>query len=178
MGVTLLMTALFDIFIVACPLCCYLLVYAFHPSLFEIQLPVGVNDAELEERIIQHLAAAAAMGRARHYARREGHRGRSSTQGRQHFLVFSPPPDAQAGTSPEEGLGESLRPTSIAPPSSPLRIGGETSPSTSSPNCPTQRSVVSTSGTSALAAMQQSSPSSSGSVWFDPILYLGTWLCV
>lgn len=136
-----------------------------HPMLgeFEIQhLPVGVNDAELEERLIQHLAAAAAMGRARHYARREGHRGRSSTQGRQHFLVFSSPPNAQAGTSLEGGLGESLPPTSIAPPSSPLRIGGEASPSTSSPNCPTQRSVVSASGTSALAAMQQSSPSSNG----------------
>ncbi|XVF55915.1 hypothetical protein PTKIN_Ptkin06aG0074100 [Pterospermum kingtungense] len=40
-----------------------------HPTLgdFELQhLPVGVNDPELEERIIQHLAAAAAMGRARH----------------------------------------------------------------------------------------------------------------
>ncbi|KAI6673955.1 hypothetical protein NL676_001861 [Syzygium grande] len=48
-----------------------------HPALgdFELQhLPVGANDAELEERIIQHLAAAAAMGRAHHLSRREGHR--------------------------------------------------------------------------------------------------------
>ncbi|KAH8499567.1 hypothetical protein H0E87_018158 [Populus deltoides] len=45
------------------------------------KFPVGANDAELEERMIQHLAAAAAMGR-RHFARREGQRNRSSAQGR------------------------------------------------------------------------------------------------
>ncbi|KAI8012626.1 E3 ubiquitin-protein ligase RHF2A [Camellia lanceoleosa] len=49
-----------------------------HPTLgvFELQhLAVGANDAELEERIIQHLAAAAAMGRAHHHiARRDGPR--------------------------------------------------------------------------------------------------------
>ncbi|KAL0729556.1 hypothetical protein Bca4012_025649 [Brassica carinata] len=56
-------------------------------------LPVGVDNAEIEERIIQHLAAAAAMGRARHGVRREGHRSRSSTQGvHPHLRVFSPPP--------------------------------------------------------------------------------------
>lgn len=68
-----------------------------HPALgdFELQhLPVGVNDAELEERIIQHLAAAAAMGRAHHIARREGQRGRSPAQGRPQFLVFSAHPNA------------------------------------------------------------------------------------
>ncbi|XP_052726322.1 E3 ubiquitin-protein ligase RHF2A isoform X5 [Vigna angularis] len=57
-----------------------------HPTLgdFELQhLPVGASDADLEERIIQHLAAAAAMGRARHIARREGQRNRSSAQGEQ-----------------------------------------------------------------------------------------------
>ncbi|CAN4100821.1 unnamed protein product [Withania somnifera] len=78
-----------------------------HPTLgdFELQhLPVSATDSELEERIIQHLAAAAAMGRARHLARREGQRGRSSAQGRPHFLVFStnpndPPPSAAAATS-------------------------------------------------------------------------------
>lgn len=60
-----------------------------------IQLPAGATESELEERIIQHLAAAAAMGRARHMARREG-RNRSSGQGRPHYLVFSTQPD---GTS-------------------------------------------------------------------------------
>ncbi|XP_027067222.2 E3 ubiquitin-protein ligase RHF2A [Coffea arabica] len=85
-----------------------------HPTLgdFELQhLPVGVNDSELEERIIQHLAAAAAMGRARHIARREGSRGHSSAQGRPHFLVFSThasapgpgagPASASVGAEPE-----------------------------------------------------------------------------
>lgn len=60
-----------------------------HPTLgdFELQhLPASATDAELEERIIQHLAAAANMGRARH---REGQQSRSSAQGRPHFLVFS-----------------------------------------------------------------------------------------
>ncbi|KAK9079240.1 hypothetical protein SSX86_000910 [Deinandra increscens subsp. villosa] len=52
-----------------------------HPTLgdFEIQnLPVGFNGSELEDRIIQHLAAAAAMGRAYHVSRREGSRNRVS----------------------------------------------------------------------------------------------------
>lgn len=70
-----------------------------HPTLgeFELQhIPAGANDAEIEERIIHHLAAAAAMGRARHVARREGQRSRSSAQGRPHFLVFSANPDSHA----------------------------------------------------------------------------------
>ncbi|KAG2299986.1 hypothetical protein Bca52824_036458 [Brassica carinata] len=70
-----------------------------HPTLgdFELQhLPAGVDNAELEERIIQHLAAAAAMGRARHGTRREGHRSRSSSTqgGHPQFMVFSPHPNA------------------------------------------------------------------------------------
>ncbi|KAK6141904.1 hypothetical protein DH2020_024353 [Rehmannia glutinosa] len=59
-----------------------------HPTLgdFELQhLPVNATESELEERIIQHLAAAAAMGRARQLARREGQRNRSSTQERRQF---------------------------------------------------------------------------------------------
>ncbi|CAG7910718.1 unnamed protein product [Brassica rapa] len=76
-----------------------------HPTLgdFELQhLPAGVDNAELEERIIQHLAAAAAMGRARHGTRREGHRSsRSSTQGgHPQFMVFSPPPNAPPSPPP------------------------------------------------------------------------------
>ncbi|XP_020574248.1 E3 ubiquitin-protein ligase RHF2A-like [Phalaenopsis equestris] len=63
-----------------------------HPALgdFELQhLPVGATESELEERIIQHLAAAAAMGRAHHIARREGQRVRSAAHGRPQFVVFS-----------------------------------------------------------------------------------------
>ncbi|XP_022961101.1 E3 ubiquitin-protein ligase RHF2A-like isoform X2 [Cucurbita moschata] len=76
-----------------------------HPTLgdFELQhLPAGANDADLEERILQHLAAAAAMGRARHGARREGHRNRSGVHGRSQFLVFSSHPNSSS-TSPPHG---------------------------------------------------------------------------
>jgi len=68
-----------------------------HPMLgdFELQhLPVGADDAELEERIMQHLNAADAMGRAHHIARRESPQGRSASQGRSQFLVFSGPSSA------------------------------------------------------------------------------------
>ncbi|KAG8387410.1 hypothetical protein BUALT_Bualt02G0018600 [Buddleja alternifolia] len=61
---------------------------------FELQhLPVSASDSELEERIIQHLAAAAAMGRARQLARRDGQRSRSTTQNHPQFLVFSTHPN-------------------------------------------------------------------------------------
>lgn len=86
-----------------------------------MQLPVGVNDAELEERIIQHLAAAAAMGR-RHIARREGQRTRSSAQGRPQFLVFQSPnvPAGQISSSPAQRVeGESVATISVPTLSSP-----------------------------------------------------------
>nr|KJB09073.1 hypothetical protein B456_001G126700 [Gossypium raimondii] len=72
-----------------------------HPTLgdFELQhLPMGTNDSELDERIIQHLAAAAAMGRARHIARRE-----VATQGE-----VQPAPTITVGTpsSPSRTVGE------------------------------------------------------------------------
>lgn len=95
-----------------------------HPTLgdFELQhLPVGANDADLEERILQHFAAAAAMGRARHIARREGQRNRSSAQGRPQYLVFSAhpnsPPMAPASSSPpQRGDGEPTPATGQEPP--------------------------------------------------------------
>ncbi|KAL2481756.1 E3 ubiquitin-protein ligase RHF2A [Abeliophyllum distichum] len=65
----------------------------FHyPTLgdFELQhLPVEVNDSVLQDRIIQQLTAAAAMGRTHHIARRESSRSRSSGQDPQQFVVFS-----------------------------------------------------------------------------------------
>ncbi|KDP42956.1 hypothetical protein JCGZ_23898 [Jatropha curcas] len=96
-----------------------------HPTLgdFELQhLPMGANDAELEERIIQHLAAAAAMGR-RHIARRDGQRNRSSAQGRPQFLVFSSnansPHAGPISSSPtQRGEGEPAGAIAITPPSS------------------------------------------------------------
>ncbi|KAI3447377.1 hypothetical protein Pfo_004042 [Paulownia fortunei] len=76
-----------------------------HPTLgdFELQhLPVGVNGAELEDRIIQHLAAAAAMGRTHRIARREGSRSRSSAHSRPQFVVFSAHPSGSSTGAGEE----------------------------------------------------------------------------
>ncbi|KAL5739849.1 hypothetical protein ACOSP7_028743 [Xanthoceras sorbifolium] len=104
-----------------------------HPTLgeFELQhLPVGVNDAELEERIIQHLTAAAAMGRAHHFGRREGHRSRSSAHGRPHFLVFSSQSGAPTSGPVSSSLsGAETEPAAIAvaSPSNPLSSGGHES---------------------------------------------------
>ncbi|KAF7153499.1 hypothetical protein RHSIM_Rhsim01G0198900 [Rhododendron simsii] len=102
-----------------------------HPTLgdFELQhLPVGGSDAELEERIIQHLAAAAAMGRTRHIARREGQRNRSSAQGRPHYLVFSThpngPPVASVSSSPTQSIeSDSASSAAVAEPTSLITVG-------------------------------------------------------
>jgi len=99
-----------------------------HPTLgdFELQhLPVGANGAELEERIIQHLAAAAAMGRAHHIGRREGQRIRSSAHGRPHFLVFSTHPSEPPGSVSDSGGDNEPVAISIANPSTPLASGGD-----------------------------------------------------
>ncbi|XP_010237621.1 E3 ubiquitin-protein ligase RHF2A isoform X2 [Brachypodium distachyon] len=70
-----------------------------HPALGDFELPVVGNDAELEERILQHLAAAAAMGRSHHLGRREGQRGRSVSNNRPQFLVFSAHPNTTSAGS-------------------------------------------------------------------------------
>ncbi|URD87960.1 WD domain, G-beta repeat [Musa troglodytarum] len=103
-----------------------------HPALgdFELQhLPVGGSDAELEERIIQHLAAAAAMGRAHHIARREG-RVRSGSHGRPQYLVFSTnsntPSVGSVSASSAPGGENELAPAIIAAnPSSTITTPGE-----------------------------------------------------
>ncbi|KAI7991469.1 E3 ubiquitin-protein ligase RHF2A [Camellia lanceoleosa] len=100
-----------------------------HPTLgdFELQhLPVGANDAELEERIIQHLAAAAAMGRSHHHiARRDGPRSRSSVHGRPQFVVLSSHPNSPpAYLAPVGGESEPATIT-VASPSVPLAGGDE-----------------------------------------------------
>ncbi|XP_062171525.1 E3 ubiquitin-protein ligase RHF2A isoform X7 [Alnus glutinosa] len=139
-----------------------------HPTLgdFELHnLPVGANDAELEERIIQHLAAAAAMGRARHIARREGHRNRSSAQGRPQFLVFSAHPNSPpAASAPvQRGEGENAHAIAVAAISSPhTTVGEEPSQLSSSvPRPQTDQISASASGSSVLAANQRGSDRSS-----------------
>ncbi|CAA2985996.1 E3 ubiquitin- ligase RHF2A-like [Olea europaea subsp. europaea] len=99
-------------------------------NLFELflQLPVSAGDSELEERIIQHLAAAAAMGRARQLARREGERSRSSTRTHPRFLVFSSNPNPTSATSPAQRGGPGPFPTAmIASSNSPFITLGEDS---------------------------------------------------
>ncbi|XP_020238387.1 E3 ubiquitin-protein ligase RHF2A [Cajanus cajan] len=137
-----------------------------HPALgdFELQhLPVGASDADLEERIIQHLAAAAAMGRARHIARREGQRNRSSAQGRPHFLVFSThpnsPPRAPASSSPSQrGDDEQPTPTIAVANMSPTpATGEESSQLTLVPSVQVDQVSGSGSGSTALATDHQGS---------------------
>ncbi|CAH1429508.1 unnamed protein product [Lactuca virosa] len=100
-----------------------------HPTLgdFELQhLPVGVNEGELEDRIIRHLAAAAAMGRTHHVSRREGSRNRSTGHGQPQFLVFSANPNAPSSATDPGGVeGEPVGVTSASP-SVPLRSTSET----------------------------------------------------
>ncbi|KAL3628172.1 hypothetical protein CASFOL_027218 [Castilleja foliolosa] len=76
-----------------------------HPTFgdFEVpRLPEGVNGQELEERIIQHLAAAAAMGRTQRIARTEGSRSRSSAYTRPQFMVFSANSNASSTESSDQ----------------------------------------------------------------------------
>lgn len=54
---------------------------------------INSDDPELEDRIMQHLAAAAAMGRARRFTRRETSHDRSSAQGQPQILLFSSHPN-------------------------------------------------------------------------------------
>lgn len=102
-----------------------------HPTLgdFEVQhLPVGTNDSDLEERIIQHLAAAASMGRAHHIGRREGQRNRSSVRGHPHFSVISTQPSAPSLSHVSVSGGDSEPATiTAANPSTPLTSGGDES---------------------------------------------------
>lgn len=128
-----------------------------------MQLPAGANDADLEERILQHLAAAAAMGQARHSARRESHRNRSGIHGRPQFLVFSSHPNSSS-TSPPPGddrEGEAaprIMVASISPPPP----AGEEAPQSNASVSPVQTDQSSPSApqSSSASASQLESPPS------------------
>ena len=72
---------------------------------------MDADDAEIEERILQHLATAAAIRRSHRHARREGRRSRSATHGHGHGhpqVLFFPTAEATPGGSlsshpPQEG---------------------------------------------------------------------------
>ncbi|WOK99192.1 E3 ubiquitin-protein ligase [Canna indica] len=137
-----------------------------HPAIgdFELQpLAGGESDAELEERIIQHLAAAAAMGRTHHLSRREG-RARSGSHGRPQYLVFSTNSNAPSvGSMPASSssrLENELVPATIAAnPSSPIATpGGESAEVTSVTPVQASQMAFLTSGTTS----NQTTPSISG----------------
>lgn len=103
-----------------------------HPAFgdFELQnLRLGLNDADLEERILQHLAAAAAAGSVRHLGWREGHRTRPSARGHPNFLVFSTQPIAPSSSSHStDGGGNEPAAIPIGSPSTPITSGGDSPP--------------------------------------------------
>jgi E3 ubiquitin-protein ligase RHF len=81
-----------------------------HPLLGDFEVPVDADDAEIEERIIHHLAAAAAIRRSHRHARREGRRSRSAAHGHPQTLFF-PTAEATSGgsmssNSRQEGVHE------------------------------------------------------------------------
>ncbi|KAG5063744.1 hypothetical protein JHK85_004927 [Glycine max] len=126
-----------------------------HPTLgdFELQhLPMGVNEADIEERIIQHLTAAAAMRRSHHLSRREGHRTRPSAHGRPHFLVYSTQPSA-----PPSAAGGGSEPAAIpvGSPSTPLTFdGNEQSSLQQIPHVQTQSSSLTSASTVSTTNLQ------------------------
>ncbi|EER98012.1 E3 ubiquitin-protein ligase RHF2A [Sorghum bicolor] len=67
-----------------------------HPLLGDFEVPVDADDAEIEERILQHLAAAAAIRRSHRHARREGRRSRSAAHGHGHQQVLFFPAAGEA----------------------------------------------------------------------------------
>ncbi|XP_055807446.1 E3 ubiquitin-protein ligase RHF2A-like isoform X2 [Solanum dulcamara] len=99
---------------------------------FELQhLPVDIDDPELEERILQHLAVAASMGRAHHVGRREGTRNRSSTNDRPQLLVFpthrNSSPTASVSPYPTGSISDPAATTTVDSPL-PISSGSSESP--------------------------------------------------
>ncbi|KAL9332175.1 hypothetical protein ACSQ67_001785 [Phaseolus vulgaris] len=96
-----------------------------HPAFsdFELQhLRMSINDSELQDRILQHLAVAAAMRRANQHGRRAGQRTRSSAHGHPQSLVLSNQTIAPA-LSPDSAAEEENDQTRIhnAIPSTPIK---------------------------------------------------------
>ncbi|CAI9781375.1 unnamed protein product [Fraxinus pennsylvanica] len=133
-------------------------------------VPVSASDSELEERIIQHLAAAAAMGRARQLARREGQRSRSSTHGRPQFLAFSSNPNPTSANSPalspaQRGGPGPLPAAMIASPNSPFITLGEYSAQLVTPQSFSLADHITTASGSGAVANQLGTSSSN---WRSP----------
>ncbi|XP_074587716.1 E3 ubiquitin-protein ligase RHF2A-like [Curcuma longa] len=134
-----------------------------HPAIGDFELqhsPAGENDAELEERIIQHLAAAA-RGRAHHIARRG--RVRSGSQGSPQYLVVSTNQNSPSGgsvlaSSTLVGENESPAVVAVNPPLSTASPGGESTEVTNGVPAQVIQIPLSTSRSSDNTSCPSSSP--------------------
>ncbi|KAF8732224.1 hypothetical protein HU200_016199 [Digitaria exilis] len=77
-----------------------------HPLLGDFEVPIDADDTEIEERIIQHLAAAAAIRRSHRHARREGRRSRSAAHGHPQTLFLSTADATSGGSMPSNSRQE------------------------------------------------------------------------
>ncbi|KAL6647027.1 hypothetical protein ACP70R_014464 [Stipagrostis hirtigluma subsp. patula] len=105
-----------------------------HPLLGDFEVPVGADDAELEERIMQHLAAAAAIHRSHRHVRRQGRRSRSAAHGHSQILVLSAT-EATSGDStssnPQQGDNQDTPAIISDRPVDPVTVTEETTASAS-----------------------------------------------
>lgn len=141
-----------------------------------LQLPVNASESELEERIIQHLAAAAAMGRARHISRREGQRTRSS-QGRPRFLVFSTHPNEASATSSlpqREGSSPTPEVTTAGSSSPIMAVGGDSAHLIARPSSAQAEHVLTTASGSSPGPYQHGTSSSNRFI----LLFLAFYIIV
>eukprot|EP00252_Welwitschia_mirabilis_P005268 TRINITY_DN1577_c0_g1_i1.p1 TRINITY_DN1577_c0_g1~~TRINITY_DN1577_c0_g1_i1.p1 ORF type:complete len:428 (+),score=106.83 TRINITY_DN1577_c0_g1_i1:239-1522(+) len=100
-------------------------------------VPVYGDDSDLEERIMQHLAAAA-MGRSSYMSRRENHRQRSPAQGHPQFLLFTTRSNASPTSPNSLESPDENSPTSDA---SDAAANEEPSQQDAVPSSPLQRSA-------------------------------------
>ncbi|KAL6893933.1 hypothetical protein ACP4OV_008031 [Aristida adscensionis] len=91
-----------------------------HPVLGDFEIPVGADAAELEERIIQHLAVAAAMRRSHRHHRRDGRHSGPGANNRPQILVLSPDAITHDGMHTSSGQEEDYEQTPAAVSARPL----------------------------------------------------------
>ncbi|GJN10214.1 hypothetical protein PR202_ga28291 [Eleusine coracana subsp. coracana] len=108
----------------------------YHSYLLSL-IPVGADDAEVEEHILQHLAAASAIRRSHRLLRREGRRSRSVAHGHPQTLVLSATDEATSGSSVSSNYvrqqGDNEHPAAIISglPIAPMAATEETASNTS-----------------------------------------------
>lgn len=106
-----------------------------HPLLGDFEVPVDADDAEIEERIMQHLAAAAAIRRSHRHARREGRRSSRAAAAHGHGhaqtqVLFFPSageatPGGSGSPSPHPPRQEHAASSVVSPPPLPAVASAE-----------------------------------------------------